>query len=362
MNKKMRNLLVFLTFFILHIFLFVPTLHAEQDRKVEVPREYTIRLSGSLETNIGLQYQAHQRDYFFYFPLHSTIGMSLQTQVLKSYVSVRYDSEISDQVQTEQGTSENSGLAPGEMYIRGGSEYSYMKAGLYTEDWGAGHSLRPVSRLNIPHSGYPSNIFYARCRRAAPMYTITMGTADIYQQVVFSGKHQVLQSINNTTAGLRTVWSQWGMDFTAGMIRKIGCPPPLFFITSMALREGAGAWVEAGWEYNKGSRDRWSLVIGGRRQLDYGQVYVEYIYSGFHSFLYMEEILEVDPSVEFSLKSFLHIGSWSFAGNGFFSISVAPGFQFEPGFFLFLGGPGDYFSGLREDHHNEVYVRFKLDF
>ncbi len=305
---------------------------------------------GQLETAIHFKHSAVDNIYSFDFPLYGKFQIVYEREMFNTVLALDYYEELSI----------------GETYIQGGSEYSYLKIGNYTEDWGVGYAVSPISILNKNDSRYPENIFYRRYYRPNPLFDITMGSVDFYGQLAVSNREEDLLSLSDTYLGFRIVgkWSDY--DMSLGFIRRAGWPPPLFFLT--ALRSGIdyGVWVELGWEYRRTENDIFDLVIGYRRDLSSASIVTECIVNGAHMYFYIENVYILQPIVKVGIKGFSHIPDLSYAlncaFNGFFVIDIDRGLVLEPGFFLFIGKEGQYLSPYRYENNNSIYLKLQYQF
>jgi len=312
---------------------------AEQNR--DIPQ-----IHGGLETTMELKYRANEKLYKLDFPLYGSLQLLYENERINTAVSLDYIGE--------------SGI--GETYLLGGTEYSYMKIGYYASDWGYGYSISPLGSLNIIDDRYPSNIFYRKNYLPHPCFTMTVGSQRFHQQTVFTNREKNIESVKDTDLGLRAIWNENGSTVSLGLIRKLGYPPPLFFLTVENLGDLGNLWIELCWEYYKTSRDIWSFVFGVKRELSSAVLCAEYVMDGAQNFIFLEEIFLFNPSAQFDLKGFFHIPDMSSAFNGSIPMSVERNLVFEPGFYLFLGKKDKYFSPLKEDNNNSIYFKLKYSF
>lgn len=311
-----------------------------------VPFGDGLELSGELESSVGLSCRKAEKKYITEFPLYGQVRLFYGTEKMESVLSLYYRRE----------------LDAGETYLKGGSEYSYMKIGYFIEDWGKGYSVSPLEILNNRDDRYPSNIFYRRYYKPNPIMLITVGNDQLQQQVVLSNRNGSATSVNNTDLGLRGVWNREDYTFSIGLVRMLGYPPPLIFLTIEQEGTYDRAWLEFGWKYYKKTRDLWDFNLGFSREFSASEISAEYIINGFNTYLLLEEIFSINQMVKFDFKTFLHIPDFSSAFNTFFTVNIDNQFDFEPGIFLFIGKRGKYFSPHRGENYSSVYFKLKYSF
>ena len=305
-----------------------------------------VELSGELESSVGLSYRKAEKKYTTGFPLYGQVRLFHGTEKMESVISLYY----------------RQGLDIGETYLKGGSEYSYMKIGYFIEDWGKGYSVSPLEILNDRDDRFPSNIFYRRYYKPNPIMLITVGSDQLQQQVVLLNRRGGVSSVNNTDLGLRGVWNREDYNFSIGLVRMLGYPPPLIFLTIEQEGTYERAWLEFGWEYHKKTRDLWDFNLGFSREFSASEMRAEYIINGFNTYLFIEDIFTINQMVKFDFKIFLHIPDFSSAFNTFFTLNIDNKFDFEPGIFLFIGKRGKYFSPHRGENYTSVYFKLKYSF
>ncbi|UCB47128.1 MAG: hypothetical protein JSV25_06860 [Spirochaetota bacterium] len=307
-------------------------------------------IHGKLETAVGLKYITSEDLYSFSFPLYGWLQLTHETGILHAVVSLDYINE--------------PGL--GETYVKGGSDYSYLKIGNYTEDWGVGYALSSISILNSIDDRYPQNIFYQRFHRPNPMFTMTVGNEELHEQFVISARDEGIPTIYNTYLGFRMAgrWAEY--DMSIGFIRRTGLPPPLFFIT--AKREGAASslWTELGWEYVGNVADLGGLIFGYWQKLYQTELTFEYTIWGANSYFFVENSLLLNDFLGVGVKGFVHFSdvrdAWSSALNLFLSMGIEKGLDLEPGVYLFFGKPYTPLSPHKRGNDNELYLRFTYQF
>jgi hypothetical protein len=307
-------------------------------------------IHGKLETTVGLKYNTSDDLYSFSFPIYGWLQLTHETGMLHAAVSVDYINE--------------PGL--GETYVKGGGDYSYLKIGNYTEDWGVGYALSPISILNNVDDRYPQNIFYKRSYRPNPMFTMTMGDQELHEQLVISARDEEIPTIYDTYLGFRMAgrWAEY--DMSIGFIRRAGMPPPLFFITAAREDGQSSLWTELGWEYVGGLEDLGGMVFGYGQVFNQAEVIFEYTIWGANSFFFVENNLLLSESLGVGVKGFLHFSdlrdAWSAALNLFLRMGIERGLELEPGLYLFFGKPTTPLSPHKSSNDNELYLRFTYQF
>jgi len=299
-----------------------------------------------LNTEFGLQYKSNEKSYNLQMPLWGKMGLMYKGKGVESLISLRYTDEP----------------VIGETYIIGGDGYSYIKVGNFVEEWGVGYSIRPAAILNVKDNFFPDSIFYRRFYKPNPIFKMTMGNEKLYSDLIVSNIKETISSVNDSLFGLRTVWKQSEYDFSMGFMRDIGYPPPLYFLTMQRNSLNYRVWLELDWEYHLEDKDVWSAVLGVNKSINSSKTFLEYVIDRSNSFLWLLEIITVNPVIESSIKCFLHVPSFSFALNIFFNYKIDRYILFEPGAYLFLGKSGDYFSNAREGNDNAIYIRLKRSF
>ena len=328
---------------VLLLFLVAPTLARGAGR--DAPE-----LFGSLRTEAGIHYKTVRDGYFFDFPLYGDIGLKFETGIVESVLTVDYVRE--------------PGL--GETYIKGGTDYSFLKAGNYRERWGNGYSISPVSVLNNRDGRYPDNVFCKNLYRPNPMFTMRVGNSAIYGDFVVSGPDGVPASIYDARIGTRLRGNWEGYDMSLGFVRRAGMPPSVFFLTAQTQEADYSVWSEAGWVQNSFGDDLGSLVVGYKREVYSTTIIAEYALWGANSLMLLENRLYIDRNVDAGAKLFLHFAdfrdAWSAALNLSVGLEMEKDARVEPGIILFFGKPGTYLSPFEEDNDNGLYLRFTLSF
>ncbi len=311
----------------------------------ETPKVY-----GSIQTEAGIRYRTDEDRYFFDFPVYGSLGVGYSSGILESEISVDYVGE--------------PGL--GETYIRGGTRYSYLKIGNYSERWGNGCSISPVSVLNGRDERYPDNVFHKNRYRPNPMFTMSVGRELIHGEFVVSGRDGVPASIYDALIGTRIRGTWEGYDMSLGFVRRAGMPPSLFFLTAGTQEPDYSVWSEIGWESNAFGNDLGSLVVGYRREVAVTSVAAEYALWGANSLILLENTLRLNQGLDAGAKLFLHFAdfrdAWSAAMNLYFRLGVEKEAFLEPGIILFFGKPGTYLAPYENDNDNGIYLRFTFSF
>jgi hypothetical protein len=329
--KRVLSAVVFLL-----VFLCVPWMSFADVREQPVIR-------GGIESSAALRYRAPEDSYEIDYPLYATVGFFYKTETLESFISIDYIDE----------------LALGETYLLGGTEYSHIKIGYYNELWGTGYALSPLDAVNPRDERYPQNVFYRTRYAPVPNFRMTFGNEVRYTQIVLSHTSPgEVQTVEDTELRVRAAWQGEGSIAGLGFVRRLGAPPPLFFITAKSDNESSTVWMELDWEYRAEAKDLWSFVLGTRRRFQSSEVYAEYVLDRSKtSLFFFEELLQVHPIAQFNLRTFVHIPDFSSAFNGCIRLTVNPYLEFSPGFYFFFGKAGKHFSPLQEDNNNVVYLK-----
>jgi hypothetical protein len=331
-------------FGVLLILVIVPSAHALCAVR-ETPKMY-----GALRTEAGIRYRTDEDRYLFDFPVYGNLGVGYAAGILESTISVDYAGE--------------PGL--GETYIRGGTRYSYLKIGNYSDRWGNGHSISPVSVLNGRDERYPENVFHLQRYRPNPMFTMGVGRELIHGEFVVSGRDGVSSSLYDARLGARIRGMWEGYDMSLGFVRRAGMPPSLFFLTARTEEPDYSIWSEIGWVSNAFSDDLGSLVVGYRREVAVTSVTAEYAIWGANSLILLENLFRLNQGLDAGAKLFLHFAdfrdAWSAAMNLYFRLGVEKDAFLEPGIILFFGKPGTYLAPYEKDNDNGIYLRFLFSF
>jgi len=305
-----------------------------------------VEIYGELEASLAFEYRAQEKSSVFDVPIHGNPGIVYETANVKSVVSLDFDSD----------------LKLGETYIRGGSSYSYFQAGYYTENWGQGYSVSVVDQLNERDTAYPMNLFYQKYKSPNPLFTVLFGDKGPITQIALSNKADSIDSIDDTVLGMRALTVGSGFTVGLGMIRCIGYPPPLFFLTAEKESENNRAWMELGWRYRKSSPDRVNFVIGSRQDFSSASLIAEFIVESSHPLLYLEERSTLSDQIDFELRGFVYLPTLSNALNGFFIIAFDKNAELEIGGFLFFGKEGSYFSRYESGNNNSLYLKLHFEY
>jgi hypothetical protein len=306
----------------------------------------TLELSGELTTSMGISYIKPKKQFSIDFPLYFQVGLFYDAAQIESAVSISFRRE----------------LDIGETYLKGGSDYSYLKIGYFIEEWGKGYSVNPLGIMNSRDDRYPSNIFFRKKYRPDPAMLFTFGKHDLYQQIVISNRAEDITSIKDTDIGVRGISIGENFDFSLGFVRKIGYPPTLIFISVEDIEEKQRVWLDLGFDYYRNRPPKWYSVLGFSREFPEADVRGEYVIDGFNTYFFIEEVMTVNELSLFDLKTFLRIPDFSSAFNASFIIEAGKDFIFEPGMYLFIGKKGKYFSPLRSDNHSEFYIKLSYSF
>jgi hypothetical protein len=300
-------------------------------------------ITGNIESSAALRYSATEDSYKTEYPLYARVGFVYETETLESFISIDYVGELS----------------LGETYLLGGTEYSHIKIGYYDELWGTGYALSPLNEINPRDERYPGNVFYRTRYVPVPTFRMTMGKEMRYTQIAFSHTSPAeVQNVEDTEVRVRAAWQREGSAAGLGIVRRLGAPPPLFFITAKSDSEKNPVWMELVWEYRTEARDLWSFVLGTRRRFQSSEICVEYVLDRSRpSFFFFEELLQVHPVAQFDLRAFMHVPDFSSAFNVSIKLTVNPYLEFSPGVYGFFGKEGKYFSPLQGENDNTVYLK-----
>jgi len=298
---------------------------------------------GNIESSVALRYSATEDSYETDYPLYATVGFVYETETLESFISIDYIGE----------------LALGETYLLGGTEYSHIKIGYYDELWGTGYALSPLDEVNPRDERYPQNVFYRTRYAPVPTFRMTLGKEVRYTQIALSHTYTgEIQAIEDTELRVRAAWQREGSTAGLGFVRRLGAPPPLFFINAKSENRKNTVWMELVWENRTEAADLWSFVLGIKKRFQSSEVYAEYVLDRSKpSLFFFEELLQIHPIAQFNLRTFVHIPDFSSAFNGCIRLTVNPYLEFSPGVYVFFGKEGKYFSPLQGDNNNTLYLK-----
>jgi len=333
---KSAGLFVFIMFWFCNTLVAQTTVPAS--RKTEPMPAITADLISSLELN----YLAPENLYRFNLPLYGTAAVSFEEDSLQSVFSVEFYDK----------------LAPGDTYIQGGTDYSYMKIGYYRENWGTGRSASVINKLNPRDTRYPANIFYNNYRSPNPFFTLSLGDGDFVSQVAVSLREDNIESVDDALLGLQFFTRKSDAEVGIGMIRYAGYPPPLFFFKAGIVEDRNSAWLEAGWHYNKDRPDRVDLVIGAMQKFERASVAGEFIFQSANPLFFLQENFILTEALSFTIGGFIYLPTFSSALNAYFTVAFADSAALDLGTFLFFGKEGSFFSRYDgDDNYNSVYIR-----
>ncbi len=299
-------------------------------------------ITADLLSSIELQYHAPENLYTFDIPLYGTAAVSYEDDSLQGVFSFEfYDT-----------------LAPGDTYVRGGTDYSFMKIGYYRENWGTGRSVSVINELNARDTRYPSNIFYRKIRSPNPLFSLSLGDGEFVSQAAVSLREDDIESVDDALLGLQLYTQKSDTTVGIGMIRYVGYPPPLFFLKAKIDEGNSSAWFEGGWHYNKDSPDRVDIVVGATQEFDRASVTGEFVLESANPLLFIGEQFILSEPVSFSFGSFFYLPTFSSALNAYFTVAFADNAAVDLGAFLFFGRAGSFFSRYGgDDSDNSVYLR-----
>jgi len=304
--------------------------------------EPTPVISADFLSSFQLQYSALEELYRFNIPLYGTAAVTYEQDSLQSVFSVEfYDT-----------------LAPGNIYIKGGSDFSYMKIGYYRENWGPGRSVSVINKLNPRNTRYPSNMFYRNIRSPSPLFTLSLGDGEFVSQAAVSLREDDIESVDDALIGLQLFTQKSDATVGIGMIRYAGYPPPLFFLKAGIEEDRNNAWFEAGWHYNKERPDKVDLVIGAMQEFDRASVTGEFILQSANPLFFLQENFILEEPLSFTIGGFIYLPTFSSALNAYFTVAFAESASLDLGTFLFFGKEGSFFSrSSGDDNNNSVYLR-----
>jgi hypothetical protein len=329
-------------FLILFPVIFIPSFKSA----LALQMKGNLELKGVLETSMGIYYIWPKEKVAVDFPLYFMTGLFYDSEQIESVLSISFRQE----------------LDIGETYLKGGSDYSYLKIGYFLEEWGNGYSVNPLRILNRRDDRYPSNIFFRKSYRPDPAMLFTFGEQDLYQQIVLSNREDNITSIKDTELGIRGISVGDNYVFSIGYFSKIGYFPALFFFTLEEISQQQKLWLDFGFDYYKNKPPVWYSVLGVYREFPEAVFIGEYVIDGYNTYFYIEEEMPINEVSSFDLKFFLHIPDFSSAFNAAIIIEAGQDFIFEPGLYLFIGKRGKYFSPRERDNHNEFYLKLSYSF
>lgn len=308
-------------------------------------RKRAPELHGALETALELERRVSEQVWAFDFPLYGELNLQYKSDRVQSRISFDYF----------------NGAAVGDTYIMGLEGNSSLKLGYFREKWGEGYSASIVDILNEKDSRYPDNIFYHRVKSPNPLVLLSLESRSMREEIALSQQEEI-ESIHDTLLGFRGRYLRPGLELDVGMIRAIGYPPPLFFLTARRETELYQVWSEIGFRYYRDSSDRWDAVFGVRRALKTAMVLAEFSLLHSRPQLFLEERLSLTEEISFSLSVYTYLETMSSALNGSFSVALDEKTSTELGAFLFFGKEGSYFSRYEGDNHNAVYLKLRYEF
>ncbi len=299
-------------------------------------------ITADFMSSFELSYRASENFYKFDLPFYGTAALSFEEDSLQSVFSVEL----------------NDTIAPGDTYIRGGTDDSYMKIGYYRENWGTGRSVSVINELNRRDARYPANIFYRNYRSPNPLFTLSLGDGEFVSQAAVSLREDDIESADDALFGFQLFTRQINTTVGIGMIRYVGYPPPLFFLKAGIEEDRNSAWFEAGWHYNKDRPDRVDLVIGAMQKFERASVTGEFILQSADPLLFIKENFILGEPITFTIGGFIYVPTFSSALNAYFTVAFAEKASLDLGTFLFFGKEGSFFSRYDgDDHNNSVYLR-----
>jgi len=297
----------------------------------------------TIDQSLAFEKRKQEDVFVFDYPLYVRTGLLFGEDYVHS-VSFEYIDEP----------------ALGETFVQGGFGAAAMKIGYFREDWSAGYAFSVVNELNIRDDRYPDTVFTQTERRPAPLFVFSIAQNGGVHQLALSNREDV-RSIDDTTIGLRTVIST-GIDLGFGMIRRIGSPPPLFFLTASREEDAYEVWTELGWRFVRNGDDNLNAVVGMLRHLAASDAAIEIIVSESRPLLFLEEKVFMGEGAWLDLGLFFHLFTFSTALDGSIGVSLNPRTEAELGTRLFFGKEGSFFSRSIGDNNNAVYLRLLFQF
>ena len=319
------------------------TAGAQQQRKKEGPA-----IRADLEVNFEAQDHADENRWVFDYPIYGNIGILYEGDGVEAAASL----DLIDEVYI------------GETYIRGGAQNSYLKLGYYTEAWRTGYSWSVVDILNRRDDRYPNNVFYRNIMRPNPVVNMSIGGEKYLQQLVVSQKDESLDSVGDALLGLHSVVIRKDFMTGIGVIRPVGHPPPMFFVTGKTESRQTSAWVEVAWWVLDDTPDRVNALIGGRQQFSSAHMIGELILEDNNFILYLEQESRVSSRTALAIRSYMYLNTFSASLDLFVSTDVDRFVRMDLGAMLFFGSEGSYFSRYdpEQDNDNKIYLKLLFSF
>jgi hypothetical protein len=337
------RLYVFLFLSICMVFGHAVTARAQQSSERDVP---TVR--ADLEVNFEAQNRADENRWVFDYPIYGNIGVIYEGDDVEAAASVDLIDEVSI----------------GETYVQGGSQNSYLKLGYYTETWRTGYAWSVVDILNRRDDRYPSNVFYRNIMRPNPVINMSIGGSQSLQQIVVSQKDEELDSVEDALLGFHSLIISRDFKTGIGIIRRIGNPPPMIFLTAKTEVGQTSAWAEISWWVLEDRPDRVNALVGGQQRFASAQLIGEFIIDNNDLILYLEQESRMGSRARFDIRSYMYLNTFSASLDIFVSTDVDQYVRVDFGTMLFFGKEGSYFSrhDPLQDNDNKIYLKLLFSF
>jgi hypothetical protein len=317
-------------------------LSAQEDKEQD-----QLKVRGYLEVFFQVQDRVDENYWAFGYPLYGNLGVLYPGDDFEAAVSI-------DLIE---------GLSLGETYILGGKDYSYLKLGYYTETWRTGYAWSVIDILNRRDDRYPNNVFYRSVLRPNPMASVSFGGSGWAQQILTSQKGDS-ERVEDALLGARSLLLRDGFETGLGVIRRVGHPPPLIFLTLRNEEARTDVWAELGWWVYRDVPDTVNGVLGAKQSFASASVVAEFVVDESNLLFYGEEVTQLNRLVSFGFQSYLYFNSFSAALRSYVSTTVAELLVVELGSMLYFGKAGTYFSRYHEeeDNDNQFYLRLFFSF
>jgi hypothetical protein len=307
-------------------------------------------LTGGMDVSFEYLRDKGENDEYFSYPLHGTLGLEYESGAVSGLISVDVD-----------GGADEPVAGPGESYLKAGEGASYITMGYTTARWGVSPGYSVVDILNPPDDRFPPTIFNVNRRRPSPLFVMSFGGGLTASEIAFSHRDEDIDSVNDETFGVRVSTLGSANTLGIGMIRQVGSPPPLFFLTFERTGESGNVWLELGWWSLPEREDELDGVIGFSQEFASASYELEFIVqNGKHFLRLYTRFLPAEYGL--NLETFFFLPTFSSALDTYLSIPVDEKTEFDFGGRFFLGREGSHFSRLREDNDNALYFRLKTRF
>ena len=309
-----------------------------------------LTVGGYLNSAIGVYYDSLSNNLSSDYPIYGSIYLNYKKSIMEVHGELNY-----------RKWNYNESIGIGDLYIKGGDASSCMMIGNFLENWGIGKSVNSLMAFSRHDDSYPENIFYDKKFLTSPALKMAFSKDSLTQELILSSG-DFTGDVNQNLFGFKSTVINDNSSISAGVIRRIGFPPPNYFIQLKTSEEGIDEWVEVGWVYSKESKDEWSALLGVEKTLGSSEVAIELIFEKAHSLFFTTSNLYMKNNVLFNLSFYLSFNDWSSAWNGGFKFLINRYFTMEIGGFLFLGKTGKYFSPKAGSMDNNDNLYLKLCF